>query len=142
LSDFGKGKPIEIANGNFEEADLSKDSLTKVRFSTLTNFKDANLTSVNFSKSNQSDRISDCSFENADLTGPRFVGKALADVTMEGAVLDGTDFRQADLRNAHDLTLEQLKTAKVDRQTQLPNNVIAEIKATRDKMPEWTAEFA
>ena len=39
---------------------------------------------------------------------------------LHGAILDGADLRGADLRDSLGLTVEQLKSAKLDQRTRLP----------------------
>ena len=80
----------------------------------------ANLAEANLMEANFSNAIMvDAKLGRAKLTGADF---AKADVT-------GANFRNTDLSAVKNLTMQQIRTAKVDESTKLP-------RAFKDKMPK------
>jgi uncharacterized protein YjbI with pentapeptide repeats len=64
--------------------------------------------------------LSSANLEGANLSGADFTHATLRGANFKNALLDGTILRGADLTDATNLTLGQLRNAIVDTETRLP----------------------
>lgn len=101
----------DCRGANFARATLVCANLEASLF-IQANLENADLEGANLSRVN---------FQDAVLSNTNFHGSRCHGANFLGARVDGCDFRNADLREANCLTLEQMQTACIDHQTQLPD---------------------
>jgi len=66
--------------------------------------------------------LSRANFTNADLTGASLVGANFKDTILDGTILKG-----ADLRDAINLTVDQIRAAVIDETTRLPGHITEQL---------------
>jgi|SRR5215210_3097775 len=69
--------------------------------------------------------LSYANLEGANLTGADFTNALFRGANFKDAILDGTILHGADLSDAKNLSLAQLKRAVIDAQTKLPDYIPA-----------------
>ena len=95
------------------------------------NYPPVNLTGVRIRKA-RLDRadLSRANFTDADLTGASLVGANFKDTVLEGTILKG-----ADLRDAVNLTVEQIRAAVIDETTRLPEHIVCQLQEHAESPP-------
>jgi pentapeptide repeat protein len=94
-----------LGDANLEGADLMKANLSNTDFFAA-NLKRAILIDTNLSKTN---------FTMANMSGVHFF-----DANIEGTHFSEANFMGVDLRGAKNVTCDQIRSAKIDKKTQLP----------------------
>lgn len=80
--------------------------------------------------------LSSASLKEANLRGADFTNATFRGADFEGAILDGTILKGADLTDAKNLTLSQLRAAVLDDMTKLPDGFsISEVR--KDQQQRW-----
>lgn len=101
-----------LTEGALERADLFRANLT-----------DANLTGANLFLG----KLKGAKLGRARLSGANLWGAELWGAKLEGAILEGADLGGAKLTHARGLTREQIETALVDENTQLPEGLLDQL---------------
>lgn len=74
--------------------------------------------------------LSRANFSNADLTGASLVGANFKDTILDGTILKG-----ADLREAVNLTVGQIRAAVIDETTRLPDHIANQLRESGERPP-------
>lgn len=108
---------VSVASAPFDDTDLSN-----------ADFRSSNLPDARMARSKMgAARLDHAILINADLSGANAQGASFVGANFKGALLNGTDLRGADLTDARNLTVDQLRKAKIDSSTQLPEYLIGKV---------------
>ena len=108
---------VSVASAPFNDTDLSK-----------ADFRNSNLPFARMARSRMgAARLDHAILIEADLSGANAQGASFVGADFKGAILNGTDLRGADLTDARNLTVSQLRKAKLDSRTRLPEYLVGKI---------------
>jgi len=119
---------VNLAHARLDGAVLSRANMLAANLSG-TVFASADLSGANLSWAT----FNDTQFATANLSGAAFWFAKLSDTSFYKANLSGADFRGADLREATQLTQEQVDSICVDENTTLPKGMKPPVKCQRDQ---------
>jgi len=105
------------------KADLDKDNLVGTNLANTrlghANFKEADLSKANLTEAN----LYEASLESSNLSKANLSKANLDFANLKNALLMETELHGANLKNASHLTCEQIQSAKIDRDTLLPDYI-------------------
>jgi flagellar motor protein MotB len=133
-------RQADLRRSNLREADLREADLREANLNGaslgLSNGRNASLTAASLRRAELIGAIlRDADLTQADLTEADLRGVDLRGAKLKDAKFQGTNLKGADLRGAHDLTPEQLGTALIAENTQLPEHLRSLIPPPADNPP-------